>query len=187
MADSFKNTIAVNLFAGPGAGKSTGAAYIFARLKMLGVDAELVTEFAKDMVWEENQTVISNQLYVFGTQSFRMSRCRGKVRVIITDSPLLLNGLYCKPTEPYYDLLQQVVYAEWSKYDNYNYFIRRVKPYNPNGRFQNEEGAKAIDKITLKCLANNKVKYTVIDGSQDGYDTVVEQIYHAVCSEGGRG
>lgn len=28
-----KNTLIVNLYAGPGAGKSTGAAYIFAKLK----------------------------------------------------------------------------------------------------------------------------------------------------------
>lgn len=40
----------VNLFAQPGAGKSTGAAYIFAKLKMAGVNAELITEFAKDKV-----------------------------------------------------------------------------------------------------------------------------------------
>ena len=43
-------TIVVNLFGAPGAGKSTGAAYIFALLKMAGIEAELVTEFAKDKV-----------------------------------------------------------------------------------------------------------------------------------------
>lgn len=44
------NTIVVNLFGVPGAGKSTGAAYIFYRLKINGINAELVTEFAKDKV-----------------------------------------------------------------------------------------------------------------------------------------
>ena len=39
----------INLFGGPGTGKSTGAAYIFAKLKMCGVNCELITEFAKDM------------------------------------------------------------------------------------------------------------------------------------------
>ena len=42
--------IVINLFGVPSAGKSTGAAYIFSRLKMAGVNAELVTEFAKDLV-----------------------------------------------------------------------------------------------------------------------------------------
>ena len=41
------SALIVNLFGVPGAGKSTGAAYIFSRLKMLGVNAELVTEFPK--------------------------------------------------------------------------------------------------------------------------------------------
>ena len=44
------NCLVVNLFGVPGAGKSTGAAYIFSQLKMAGVNAELITEFAKDKV-----------------------------------------------------------------------------------------------------------------------------------------
>lgn len=45
--------LVVNLFGTPGAGKSTGAAYIFSELKMRGINAELVIEFAKDKVWEK--------------------------------------------------------------------------------------------------------------------------------------
>jgi len=52
--------ICVNLFGAPGSGKSTCAAYTFAKLKMLGVNCELVTEFAKDKTWEKNFTVLSN-------------------------------------------------------------------------------------------------------------------------------
>ena len=58
--------LVVNLYGAPGAGKSTGAAYIFSKLKMAGVKAELVTEFAKDMVWEENNEALHNQMYMFG-------------------------------------------------------------------------------------------------------------------------
>jgi adenylate kinase family enzyme len=59
-----KNTIIVNLFAGPGAGKSTGAAYVFAKLKLAGIDCEYVSEFAKDKVWENNSEVFKNQFYI---------------------------------------------------------------------------------------------------------------------------
>ena len=41
--------LVINLFGAPGAGKSTGAAYIFSLLKMYGINAELITEYAKDM------------------------------------------------------------------------------------------------------------------------------------------
>ena len=66
--------ILINLFGAPGAGKSTGAAYIFSKLKMHGINAELVTEFAKDKVWEESKAVFNNQAYIFGKQYFKISR-----------------------------------------------------------------------------------------------------------------
>ena len=44
-----KNTLIVNLYAGPGAGKSTGAAYIFLQnSKWHGIDCEYVSEYTKD-------------------------------------------------------------------------------------------------------------------------------------------
>ena len=89
-------TLVINLFGVPGAGKSTGAAYIFSQIKMRGINAELITEFAKDKVWEENKEVFKNQAYIFGKQSFKLSRCDGKVDVIITDSPLPLSIFYNK-------------------------------------------------------------------------------------------
>lgn len=52
--------IVINLFGEPGAGKSTGAAYVFAMLKMNGVNAELVTEYAKDITWEETKEAFKN-------------------------------------------------------------------------------------------------------------------------------
>lgn len=48
--ENVKRTLVVNLFAQPGAGKSTGAAYLFYNLKCLGVNCEYVSEFAKDKV-----------------------------------------------------------------------------------------------------------------------------------------
>jgi len=67
---------------------------------MNGVNAELVTEFAKDKVWEENSEVFkpNNQIYLLGKQFYRMSRCKDKVNVIVTDSPLPLSILYNKST-----------------------------------------------------------------------------------------
>ena len=53
-----KKPIVVNLAGAPGAGKSTGAAKIFSDLKMLGINCELVGEFAKDKTWEQPETSV---------------------------------------------------------------------------------------------------------------------------------
>lgn len=135
--------LVVNLFGAPGAGKSTGAAYIFSKVKMAGINAELVTEFAKDKVWEESKAVFQNQAYIFGKQYFRISRVQGKVDVVITDSPILLSSFYNsdKTLGAEFDALTKKIF---NSYWSLNVFINRVKPYNPSGRFQTESESDAL-------------------------------------------
>ena len=64
-------TIVINLFGEPSAGKSTAAMDITSRLKRSGINAEYVSEFAKDKVWEGNKEVFKNQAYIFGKQYFK--------------------------------------------------------------------------------------------------------------------
>ena len=54
----------INLFAGPGIGKSTTAAGVFWKMKTLGFKVELVTEFAKSLVYASDLK-LNDQLYVF--------------------------------------------------------------------------------------------------------------------------
>ena len=117
-----KEALVVNLFGVPCAGKSTGAAYIFYKLKTLGLNVELVTEFAKDKVWEQNDEALKNQAYIFGQQAFRLSRCVDKVDVIITDSPLPLSIIYNKDkrlTENFNKSVMDV----FNSYENINYLF----------------------------------------------------------------
>lgn len=170
-----KKTIVINLFAGPGAGKSTGCAYIFSRLKMMGIDAEMVTEFAKDKVWEENKEVFKCQLYISGKQTFRVQRCYGKVDVIVTDSPICLGAMYNDGSNPH---IGACLLHEFNRFNDngMNFFVKRVKPYNPNGRHQNEDEAKSVDKRLTDWLDDNGVVYTYIDGDAEGYEKVVEKV-----------
>lgn len=175
----------INLFGAPGSGKSTGAAYIFSQLKMLGVDAELVTEFAKDKVWENNTEVLNNQTYVFGKQHFRISRCADKVDVIVTDSPLLLSALYNNSEllgEDFNDLVAKI----FKSYNSINYFISRSKSYNPNGRLQTEkESDELADKIK-ELLNKYDVKFTEISGNTNGYDKIVDDVCHELALKSGK-
>lgn len=171
--------IIVNLFGAPGAGKSTGAAYIFSQLKMLGVNAELVTEFAKDKVWENNAEVLNNQIYVFGEQYFRISRCADKVDVIVTDSPLLLSAIYNK-SELLGEEFNNLVAKIFKAYKSTNYFVERSKPYNPVGRLQTEQESDSI-AIKIKAMLDKyEIPYYEVVGNTQGYDKVVAQVYRKI-------
>lgn len=57
-------TTYVNIFGGPGVGKSTTAADLFVAMKKAGYNVELVTEVAKDFVWEDRSTTLTIQPYI---------------------------------------------------------------------------------------------------------------------------
>lgn len=172
-----KKTIVVNLFAGPGAGKSTSATALFSMLKMKGVDCEYVSEFAKDKVWEHNDEVLKCQFYITGKQAYKISRVNGKVDVIITDSPILLGAMYGEPNNPH---LKKAIQYEFGKYENLNFFIERQKKYNPNGRMQTEEEALEIDVNLKKLLQDSNVKYTCVPGSKEGIEKMETEIIVAM-------
>ena len=167
--------ILVNLFGAPGAGKSTGAAYIFSQLKMRGINAELVTEFAKDKVWEGSKAVFENQAYIFGKQYFRISRCADQVDVIVTDSPLLLSILY-NNDEDLGGTFDAVVRRVAKKYNSKNYYLKRVKDYNPSGRFQTEEESDEIAIELKRLLDREGVEYKGRRGDVIGYEQIVEDV-----------
>lgn len=165
----------INLFGGPGAGKSTGAAYIFSKLKMAGVNAELVTEFAKDKVWEGNKEVFKNQAYIFGKQYFKISRCADKVDVIITDSPLLLSIIY-NDNPVLGDSFNETVKNVFSSFNSMNYILSREKEYNPVGRNQTESEAKEVDVQVRAMLDQEKIPYEIVAGNELGYDYIVDRV-----------
>lgn len=174
-----KKALIVNLFGVPGAGKSTGAAYVFANLKMHGINAELVTEFAKDKVWEENEAVFKNQAYLFGKQSFKISRCADKVDVIITDSPLPLSIFYNNDpllTENFNKSVMDV----FNGYENRNYLLLRTKPYNSAGRLQTEKESDALKKPLVELLEKYNISYEESTGDIAGYNKIVEDVLNII-------
>jgi hypothetical protein len=155
-----KNTLLLNLFAGPGTGKSSTMAGVFSELKWMGVNCEQAPEFAKEKVWEESLGVLKNQIYVFGKQLQAIHRVIGKVDVVITDSPLLLSLIYgSKESKAFKDLVVEV----HNSFDNWNIFLNRKKAYNPSGRLQTEKEAKAIDATILRMLKKNDIPFDRFD------------------------
>lgn len=172
-----KKPVCVVSFVGqPGAGKSTLAAFVFSKLKMLGVNCELVTEFAKDKVWENNDVALANQVYIFAKQYYRLSRCADKVDVIITDSPLVLTPLYNREPPEISEPLNKLALAVYNSYDNLTYFVKRIKKYNPIGRLETEAESDAKCEKLKDLLDKYCIRYANIDGDLISADIVVQDV-----------
>lgn len=172
-------TLYVNLYGGPGTGKSTTAALTFGKLKESGVNAEMVPEFAKDVVWEERK-VIACQPYLFGKQLWRLQRLEGKVDVVVTDAPLLLSLIYAAGMGPAW---KQVVLEQYGLMDNYDVFLERDNinhPYNPEGRYQKKVSeAEAVDNQIKDMLRDNQIgidRLGVLGASDEIVHTVIRKL-----------
>jgi nicotinamide riboside kinase len=170
------NTIVVNLIAAPSSGKSTLMADIFAKLKWENIDCEMVSEFAKELVWEERQETFKDELYIFAKQNHRLFRVNGKVDVIITDRPLILTIFYNNKYGKCSRALDDLVYSEFMQYNNLNYFIKRKKPYNPNGRNQTEKESDEIANELINILYDYSIYFKVVDGVHETADLIIEDI-----------
>ena len=174
-----KNTLVVNLYGGQGTGKSTTMAGVFHYLKLRGVDCEMTPEFAKELVWEGRSGTFQDELYLFAKQNHRLQRVNGKVDVVITDHPLLLSAVYNEHYHPVDDVdwnqsFDDIVWFTYNLYNNMNFMLKRVKPYNPNGRNETEDEAKEFDGRFEAYLNAFDLPYTAIDADKDAAETIGE-------------
>ena len=158
--------IIVNMSAGSGAGKSTNSARLFAMLKDKGIEVELVTEFAKDLVWEGRNKAFECQAYIFGKQLYKIQRVADSVDVIITDSPIFLSAIYDKEQDKNF---KNYIITQFNKFNNLNIYLNRVKPFNPNGRNESsEEEARINDKKVFDFFSDNDIEYYNFNGNEEG-------------------
>lgn len=153
-------TTFINIFGGPGSGKSTTAARLFHEMKIAGYDVELVTEVAKDLTWEKRIETLKIQPYVTIKQYRNLVRLKGKVDYVISDSPIVLGLVYADLynmdlPKSYWDFIRDL--HDEILEPSINVLLRRSFKYQENGRNQNEEGAIELDEMIadkVKHLSN---------------------------------
>ncbi len=172
-------TKVINLFAGPGAGKSTTAAALFAVMKSKGHSVELIHEFAKELTWEHS-TALQDQLFVTANQNRRVQRLVGQVEFIISDSPILIGQAYVDDIQVplyYKQSLKNIIWDTFSLYDNMNFNLVRLKPYSEAGRNQTLEQAMGLDDKILKILVDQGVPYKTILGDMSACHNIYKQVF----------
>ena len=167
----------INLFGGPGAGKSTTAAGLFYEMKKRRIEVELVTEYAKDMVWEGRHNILDDQIYIFAKQQRRIARLRDhSVDWVITDSPIALGLVYLREgrlSPNFHGLVMEV----FNSFDNHNFLLQRNFEYNPVGRNQKDlEEAEAYDRKVKALLDTFDVPFQTILGGELAVDRILAEI-----------
>lgn len=166
----------INLWGGPGSGKSTTAAGLFSIMKLNKKRVELVTEFAKDLTYEKNFITLSNQLKVTGEQDHRLRRLEDHVEYVITDSPLPTGLMYATGVYKA-EWFTNCVIGAFNSYNNINFFIHRVKPYVNLGRTQTEDESNEISQFLLKFLTDQQLEYQMINGDEYAANTIYSRLF----------
>jgi len=168
------NTLIVNLIGGPSSGKSTMAAGLFYELKRLGHSAELVTEFAKELTWENRTGALHCQAYIFGKQFHRIDRLVGKVDIVITDTSSLLNPIYQPDNYP--PSFEQCVVDMYRLQNNMTINVERMHHFISEGRNEDESASINIDNRLIELMAKHDLPYTSVTGDEDGLRIALETI-----------
>lgn len=171
MLKTDKNTKIINLFGAPGVGKSSTAAGIFYLMKKRHHDIELVTEYAKRLVWQMHEL---HQLEIVAQQNNSQHILLGKVALAVTDSPLLLCSFYAGNEYPSsFHLLCEDIF---NRYDNINFFITRNKdlPYMAEGRLQNREEAIEIEHQMQEFLHNSGIDFYTVPLSENTAEDIIK-------------
>jgi len=152
-------TVVIELFSGPGGGKSVDCADVFSALKKRGVDAEMAREYAKRYAIEGTPIKALDELYILGSQVREESRLLGHVEVVVSDRPVLLSAVYAELYAPE-PLRSGVVAAVRGYYATsaaqgfrrIAVLLPRRHKYEHRGRYEDEGGALLADRLVEQEL-----------------------------------
>ncbi len=168
----------INLYGGPGTGKSTTMALVYAGMKLRGQEVEMAPEWVKIPVWAGNLDVLEDQLYITAKQNHILNRLYGRVEVIVTDAPLLQGLVYCQnPT------VQEVIRESVRCYRNEHVFLNRVKPFRQRGRVQDEGKSLRLD-FEIESMLTEEVESFVTIPADENAAAAIMQL--ASCRSGAR-
>jgi deoxyadenosine/deoxycytidine kinase len=161
----------INLFGGPGIGKSSIAAGLTYKLKKQHITCDNPYEFPKLLAWDENHSAIRDQLFVLANQHRGIVKSYGKVDYIILDSPILLSLTYKSfyksneyPATLYGESFDNMVLDIYNRYDNINIVLKRSEgKHNNSERYQNLEESIQLDTVIENSLKNNDLPYHTVN------------------------
>lgn len=173
----------INLFAGPGVGKTSTASGLFYELKINNYNVELVNEFAKELAYEKRTDILkSDQLFVLANQhrNLLIKAFEESLDYIIMESPILLSNIYFNDLSIYHgDLFRNLTLDLFSKYNNINFYLNRNSKNNfiNTGRIHNEYESRMLDIQILNYLKNNNICFKRFDVDKNIIHNILNFLY----------
>jgi len=155
----------INIFGGPGTGKSTTSAGLFYKMKKAGYKTELTQEYAKDLTYQQNTVGLADQFLVTATQHHKGFILKDHVDYAIHDSPLLIGVVYSQYEDELNTAYEEFITKLFNSYSNINIFLTRViedHPYHEYGRSQSLNQAIELDIKIKNLLLKHSVPFIEI-------------------------
>lgn len=171
----------INFISGPSGGKSLCTYATVIEMKVNGYSAEIVPEFAKNLVWDEDFESLNNQYYVSREQYKLLKAVNGKIPFVITDGSLL-HGLVYNKINPdntsNIEKTEKAILNWYNQFDNIVIFLDRnpEHKYEFAGRLQNEEEAKKIDSLLESELKINNISFYRVKSDLSNIPEICELI-----------
>ncbi|MFZ2306220.1 MAG: hypothetical protein WAW73_12275 [Rhodoferax sp.] len=164
-------TQVVNVIGGPGCDKSLITSAIILFLKLHNKTVEVIPDFAKSLVWQQNFEVLKNQYFIAQRQFEMLSLLDGQVQYLISECSLPQVMYY---NENYLDNICDIgktraqILDWYGQFNNINILVERGdRNYVRTGRFQDEEGARQIDRGLREMLEREELPFTSLPAELD--------------------
>lgn len=169
----------INMFAGPGYGKSAAASGLHYEMKCRHHRVELVTERAREVVLDGSMKTLRCQPLLFGEQLYRLERLQGEVDWVITDSPILLSAVYQKNRYP--DSFRKSVVDIFRGFDNINIALdmpqRDTVGADDPGRVHNVFESACIDFEIKDLLRSLNIPFITFETNREVSTRIYEYLF----------
>lgn len=173
-------TKVINVIGGPGCDKSLVTSAIILFLKLHDKTVEVIPDYAKSLVWQQNFEVLKNQYFIAQRQYEMLNLLDGQIQFLITECSLPQVLYY---NENYADNICDIgktrtqILNWYKQHNNVNVLVERGdRKYIHTGRFQDEEQAKGIDRGLRGILAREGLRYTALPGNVEAINAFAQTL-----------
>lgn len=173
-------TKVINIIGGPGCDKSLVTSAIILFLKLHDKTVEVIPDYAKSLVWQQNFEVLKNQYFIAQRQYEMLNLLDGQIQFLITECSLPQVLYY---NENYADNICDIgktrtqILNWYKQHNNVNVLVERGdRKYIHTGRFQDEEQAKGIDRGLRGILTREGLRYTALPGDVEAINAFAQTL-----------